>query len=493
LITYILLQTLKLVSSYKGDEISLAFVPKPENYSINNFASAMVATVALYSQITPALALKEEIGAASPSKETNIVGGRPNSLKATGNQQPTADSLNSGGLTAQRNSPVRINPTAGFVIKTKDTDGNKVFINLCHHDTIPSHMPPSSNSLTQQLTAVMSLTRHVCFVFAATSVIPDRDGGDCIVIPCVVNSDTYQALDKHVPGEEITMYGGLLQFSTNGPFLYAGAQEYPQTVKFVISMIKRWNEENTQRLHLEEDKISFPKTKYGFKGDGDGMSSLLVTIPSPFSGLLSSGPSSSASPTAGGIGAAVQGVNPMLGLKIGKQMSSLLSVAASSAGQASSGRSSGQAPDSKLSGYSVTVAVVSSADLVDSHDHPFSLPDAQYIDNFGEFCVVPKPGFVINATKSNGQAMFINVCHHQSIGRLLPRDIEIHGQFVLCAVGVSTNHQTQQPYPPPPPSGSPGNHSRSLVLDVCIPSERHQLSDTGPEGKEDVRINIGSL
>jgi hypothetical protein len=188
-----------LVSNYKGDEISLLFVPKPETYGAHvangNFATVMKDTVMLYRQITPAMVLQvNESAAANTAHVTNSVNSDTTSAQPTSHQahsSPTEHAHEHGGAAA---APQKITPTPGFVVKTRDSQNSTVFINVCHHESVPPYS--HSHTITNLLTGGI-LNKQVCYIFGPTNVVIDRDGGECMVIPCVVNTDSYNAFDKH--------------------------------------------------------------------------------------------------------------------------------------------------------------------------------------------------------------------------------------------------------------------------------------------------------
>jgi hypothetical protein len=272
-----------------------------------------------------------------------------------------------------------------------------------------------------------------------------------------------------------------------------GLQEFPQTLKYCANMIKRWNDENVYNIQLVDDEkqLSFPKTKHGFKGDGDSK-----TLPSMTLTLPTETPSS------------ILGVNPMIKSSHSSLFGSRPLSTSLTSNPMLTGRSSLTSIQSQSAQPgSLTAAIVTSSALVDSHDHPFALTDAVIISEItpvgtsrlssssnngstsNSLVVAPHAGFVIQALKAGGQQLLINVCHHESIGHcvrpisaqtpdgheLLPMVLSSMG---LTSLIISNNRNV-----------SNGDSSaKSLVMDVCTETAYYRHSSASDEGREEVRL-----
>ncbi|KAK9836797.1 hypothetical protein WJX74_008282 [Apatococcus lobatus] len=90
-------------------------------------------------------------------------------------------------------------PEAGFVIKTADVDGSKVFINVCHARQVPAPSNWSQGKMPSDISAALDKARGgatddtetVRFPLSMGPLRPDLDhkGDDCSVIDVVFNSD----------------------------------------------------------------------------------------------------------------------------------------------------------------------------------------------------------------------------------------------------------------------------------------------------------------
>ncbi|KAF8055399.1 pih1d1 [Scenedesmus sp. PABB004] len=118
--------------------------------------------------------------------------------------QPTADA---------EDAAESITPEPGFVVKTTDQDGRKIFINMCHSKQVPApggwtdgRMPDSVAAALQDLARDApagggASAEALRFPLSCSEVLPDADrgGAPCGTVDCVVHSDVLAAAAAHRP------------------------------------------------------------------------------------------------------------------------------------------------------------------------------------------------------------------------------------------------------------------------------------------------------
>eukprot|EP00775_Hariotina_reticulata_P008505 gene8505-8687_t len=104
---------------------------------------------------------------------------------------------------------LEITPEPGFVVKTTDNAGRKVFINMCHSTQVPAPggwtngmMPEKVQKALEQLgqdSQQQGSTEALRFPLSCSDALPDTDkqGQPCSTIDCIIHSDVLAAAQQN--------------------------------------------------------------------------------------------------------------------------------------------------------------------------------------------------------------------------------------------------------------------------------------------------------
>ncbi len=213
-------KTLRLASNYKGDDVSQSFVPSTDRFQTKSL-SEMMSTIGLYRTISPAAAMAATNAASSgvggggsrgsgngvrwedgkpgrASTKSGFQGGGGGGggggvvIGGGGNSSTTSSSLSMFASSTTAGSELQeltIYPIPGFVVKTKDSIGLKVFLNVCHHSSLPAYQ--SSAGTTKILARKLPF-----FSIGPEEKSFDKDGVESIVVAMCCNTEVYNGLDR---------------------------------------------------------------------------------------------------------------------------------------------------------------------------------------------------------------------------------------------------------------------------------------------------------
>ncbi|WIA38069.1 hypothetical protein OEZ86_001438 [Tetradesmus obliquus] len=120
-----------------------------------------------------------------------------------------------------------ITPESGFVVKTADKEGRKVFINICHSKQVPAPGGWDNGSMPEAcLQALENLARDapgaaadaeaLRFPLSCSELLEDADksGQPCSTVDCIINSDIFKGAQQHRPLKALVVELALQQVSS---------------------------------------------------------------------------------------------------------------------------------------------------------------------------------------------------------------------------------------------------------------------------------------
>lgn len=120
-----------------------------------------------------------------------------------------------------------ITPEPGFVVKTADKEGRKVFINICHSKQVPAPGGWDNGSMPEAcLQALENLARDapgaaadaeaLRFPLSCSELLADADksGQPCSTVDCIINSDIFKSAQQHRPLKALVVELALQQVSS---------------------------------------------------------------------------------------------------------------------------------------------------------------------------------------------------------------------------------------------------------------------------------------
>lgn len=111
-----------------------------------------------------------------------------------------SDELKQLNLPLQQNNPEEISktihPTPGFCLKTKNNDGQKVFLNICHSSELPKPPEIDEDMLRSILNSDDPTTYRIPMSLGEVRRDQDKGGRICAVYDIIINSDYYKEVNN---------------------------------------------------------------------------------------------------------------------------------------------------------------------------------------------------------------------------------------------------------------------------------------------------------
>uniref|UniRef100_A0A0A9WZ62 PIH1 domain-containing protein 1 n=1 Tax=Lygus hesperus TaxID=30085 RepID=A0A0A9WZ62_LYGHE len=90
-----------------------------------------------------------------------------------------------------------VRPSAGFCVKTRTLEGDKVFINICYTDEIPSPREISDEELIQILESEEASNYTVPLSLGDLHIEADKSGNSCSVYDVAISTSFYNKILKN--------------------------------------------------------------------------------------------------------------------------------------------------------------------------------------------------------------------------------------------------------------------------------------------------------